>query len=142
MLLNYAVKLFWWALPKLIGGVIDKLGDSLALVEQADGEDYNGAKRLFVIEQVQQFLPGLPESIIRAYVEILVILYSVGVTSEALNTMEKVVGDIDVVGVSPEAKRAYVLSSFSALFPGVPERVGRLLIKLAVARLRSKGAEV
>ena len=139
MLMNYAIKIIWWALPKLAGGMIDKLGDSLALVEMSDQKSEDFEKRTSLIDAVTPMLSPLPGSFIRAYIEFLVILYRLGVTSEALDAMEQLVLAVDVYSVSDAEKRKDALSRFASLFPEVPERVARLLIELSVARVRAMG---
>ena len=141
MLTAYMTKMIWWALPKLLGGVIDKLGDCLALVESAESKPYDFEKRAILLSNLTAMLPPAPEFIVRGYLEFLVILYQVGVTSDALNTMEEIVKQLDADTVASDDKRQAALSSFTALFPGVPERVARLLIELSVARIRSMGGE-
>lgn len=142
MLTAYATKLIWWALPKIMGSVIDKIGDGLALVESAEQKSNDFERRAIMISNLQTLLPPAPEFIIRGYLEFLVILYSIGVTSDALNTMEEIVSQLDADSLASDDKRQAALSSFAALFPGVPERVVRLLVELSVARLRSRGIEV
>ena len=137
--MNYAIKIIWWALPKLAGGMIDKLGDSLALVEMSDQKSEDFEKRTSLIDAVTPMLSPLPGSFIRAYIEFLVILYRLGVTSEALDAMEQLVLAVDVYSVSDAEKRKDALSRFASLFPEVPERVARLLIELSVARVRAMG---
>lgn len=137
--MNYAIKIIWWALPKLAGGMIDKLGDSLALVEMSDQKSEDFEKRTSLIDAVTPMLSPLPGSFIRAYIEFLVILYRLGVTSEALDAMEQLVLAVDVYSVSDAEKRRETLSRFASLFPEVPERVARLLVELSVARVRAMG---
>ena len=139
MLTTYAMKIIWWALPKLAGGAIDKLGDTLLLVEMADQKSEDFEKRAKIFSAVAPMLRPLPESFIRAYIEFVVILYRLGATSEALNAMEQMVLALDEKTLGATEKRADALSRFASLFPDVPERVARLLIELSVAKIRSMG---
>lgn len=140
MITTYAMKIIWWALPKLAGGVIDRLGDTLLLVEMADQKSEDFEKRATLFSAVSPMLKPLPESFIRAYIEFVVIMYRLGVTSDALNAMEQMVRALDSDNISSTVeKRADALSRFATLFPDVPERVARLLIELSVAKIRSVG---
>lgn len=137
MITTYIMKIIWWALPKLASAAIDKLGDTLLFVEMADQKSEDFEKRATLIGAVTPMLKPLPESFVRAYIEFVVILYRLGVTSEALNAMEQMVLAVDSAVMSDEEKRADALSRFASLFPEVPERVVRLLIELSVAKIRS-----
>ena len=140
MLTTYVMKIIWWALPRLASGAIDKLGDTLLLVEMADQKTEDFEKRASLFSVVNPMLKPLPESFTRAYIEFVVILYRLGVTSEALNAMEQMVVALDANTLSSSVeKRADALSRFATLFPDVPERVARLLIEFSVAKIRSMG---
>lgn len=135
----YAMKIIWWALPKLAGAMIDKIGDTLLLVEMADQKSEDFEKRASLINAVGPMLAPLPESFVRAYIEFIVILFRLGVTSDALDAMEQMVLAIDGESICEAEKRSNALSRFAALYPDMPERVARLLIELCVARLRAIG---
>mgnify|MGYP007131800848 CR=1 FL=1 len=136
--MTYAMKIIWWALPRVASAAIDRLGDTLLFVEMADQKSEDFEKRASLISSVSPMLQPLPESFVRAYIEFVVILYRLGVTSEALNAMEQMVLAVDsAVLMSDAEKRADALSRFASLFPEVPERVVRLLIELSVAKIRS-----
>lgn len=141
MLTAYAMKILWWALPKILGGLIDNLGTALALVESAEQKDQDWERRAILLGNLKLILPPAPEFIVRGYLEFLVVLYQVGVTSDALEAMENIVRKLDADSIASVDKRQVALSSFATLFPCVPERVARLMIELAVAKVRSMAGE-
>lgn len=136
-------KLAWWLMPKLIGSIVDAIETTLRLVETAETaiEDYAGRR-----DYVLQRMPGagtIPESVLRFVLEFCVILRGLGVTSTQLDKMESLVSQDALTGLLTDQKRAVVLDQFKALFPDIPERTGRLLMELAVAKVKaqfSKGA--
>lgn len=136
-LLPIAIKIIWWALPKLAGTAIDKLGIHLLYVETADQLIDTAARRKAVLQSIGTQLDPLPESFVRAYVELLVILHRIGVTSASLDAMELIVGSLDVDVLTNPEKRAVALQEFLAAYKDVPESVARLLIEFAVAKIRA-----
>jgi hypothetical protein len=137
IVLSIAMKIIWWALPKLAGSAIDKLGINMLYVEQANTLLEPAARRKSVINSIGTSLDPLPESFIRAYVELLVILNRVGVTSQSLEAMETLVQGLDAEAIANPDKRLAALQVFSETYKDIPESVARFLVELAVAKARS-----
>lgn len=135
-ILTFAMKIIWWALPKLAGNAIDQLGNHLAFVEAANAIEDTAARRESALGNLRQSLP-LPESFIRAYLEILVIMSRIGVTAASLEAMEILVRGLDSDSLLNETKRNEALKVFRDQYSDVPESVARLLIELAVVKVRS-----
>ena len=135
--LSIAMKIIWWALPKLAGSAIDKLGINMLYVEQANALTETAERRKYVINLIGTSLDPLPERFIRAYVELLVILNRVGVTSASLDTMEGLVRGLDAELIDNPDKRQVAIQVFLDQYKEVPESVARFLVELAVAKARS-----
>lgn len=131
----FMTRIFWWVLPRVLGGAVDMIGKTLALVESAESIEDPTARRRAVLEAIGGF-GVVPEPILRGLVEFCVVLHSIGVTSEQLEAMEKLVSQEAATSALADCeKRSVVLASFANLFPSVPERVCRLLLELAVAKV-------
>ncbi len=142
-LLPLLAKLAWWLLPKLLGNVVDSIAATLSLVEKAElAVEGTAARRDWVIQRMPA--TGLiPEWALRVLLEFCVILHGLGVTYAQLKKMEELVSADNIQGLLSSEKRALVLNEFKALFPELPERIGRLLLEIAVAKVKaalSKGA--
>jgi len=131
----FMTRIFWWVLPRVLGGAVDMIGKTLLLVESAESIEDPTARRRVVLEAVGGF-SVVPEPIRRGLVEFCVVLNRMGVTSEQLEAMEKLVSqEAATSALADTEKRSVVLASFANLFPGVPERVCRLLLEFAVAKV-------
>lgn len=137
IVLSIAMKIVWWALPRLAGSAIDKLGINMLYVEQANTLLDPAARRKSVINSIGTELDPLPESFIRAYVELLVILNRVGVTSQSLEAMETLVKGLDAELIDNPDKRLAAMQVFTETYKDIPESVARFLVELAVAKARS-----
>ncbi len=69
------------------------------------------------------------------------ILNGLGVSAAKLDKMEELVSAESMQDLLTADKRAAVLSQFTALFPDIPERIGRLLLEIAVARVKAQLAK-
>lgn len=138
-LLPILTKIAWWLFPKLIGSVMDWFGRLIELVEQAENIEDPAARRDAVLSKLWG-TGVIPESLLRGAIEFAVILIRLGVTSQAMSAMENLVTVANMQALSDVGKRVNVLSQFAALFPDMPERIGRLLLEIAVARITSVGA--
>jgi hypothetical protein len=132
-------KMATWALPRVTGKIVNGFRKSLGFVEAAEGLAGETAdKRDYVLTKLKAEFSGLyaPETVLRFLVEFSVLLHGVGVTSEQMAAAEVVVNDCDGIAFADADKRASALKRLNDLFPVLPERIARLLIELAVARLR------
>lgn len=136
-LLDIAAKIAWWLAPKVLGRIVDAFGQTLVLVQTAEtGFPDKDLRRDYVLLR----MPGagvIPEWAARALIEFCVILHGLGVTPEALDKMEELVSNHEADWLSSTEKRTMVLERFAATFPDLPERIGRLLLEIAVAKIRA-----
>ncbi len=137
IIMTLAMKIIWWALPRLAGSAIDTLGTNLLYVEQANALESPADRRKRVLYLIGTSLDPLPESFVRGYVELLVILNRVGVTSQSLEAMETLVKGLDAEAIANPDKRLAALQVFTETYKDIPESVARFLIELAVAKARS-----
>lgn len=142
-LIPILTKLAWWLLPKLLGKVVDAFETTLRLVEEAEAKyELPAARRDYVVQR----MPGIgaiPEIALRFVLELAVTLRALGVNSAQLDKMEQLASQDTLTGLLSTEKRALVLDQFKTLFPDLPERIGRLLLEVAVAKVKAglrKGA--
>lgn len=137
-LLSLLSKFAWWLYPKLIASVVDALVSALDLVEKAEAtNDLPTAKRMRVMNALVQKFGIIPEAVIRFLVEFAVLLFRLGVTQRHLHEMEVLVTGFELTELGAPEKRQAVLDGFSRIFPDLPERMGRLLLEITVAKLKS-----
>lgn len=141
-LIPILTKVALWILPKLAGFVVDAFGKCLAAVEAAESIPNQADRRTAVMASLAHF-SAIPEPVRRFLCEACVILFKLGVTSAQLEKMEELVSseqNYELLGNT--SKRDAVLNQFAELFPALPERIGRLLLELAVLKVKAafKGA--
>jgi hypothetical protein len=137
-LLAALTKIALWIMPQLAALVVDAFGKCLAAVEQAEQIENTAERRLAVMNSLGGY-SSIPEAARRFLVEFCVIVYRLGVTAEQLEKMEQLVAYQDTWTAIREssARRDSVLQQFSELFPNMPERIGRLLLELAVLKVKA-----
>jgi hypothetical protein len=137
-LLLILTKLVWWLIPKLAESLVDAIGKCLMAVQYAESIENEAERRLFVMNSLGAY-STIPEPIRRFIVEACVILFKLGITAEHLEKMEELVGYEETwadIRTSDERRNA-ALKKFAELFPNLPERMGRLLLEIAVLKVKA-----
>lgn len=132
------IKVAFWMLPRLLGQIVNQVSLTLALVEAADHFPAPDLKRDYVLDRMGG-RDVIPESVRRFLAEFCVILFRIGVTSTALDRMEELIRDQSLDTLTDGTKRDIAIQRFLSLFPDMPERVARLLVEIAMARVLGKG---
>jgi hypothetical protein len=137
-LVSIATKIVWWLVPKLAESVVDALGKCLMAVEQAESIENLAERRLAAMNALGSY-SMIPEPIRRFTVEACVILFKLGITAAHLEKMEELVSYEETwADVRDSSDRRYaVLMKFRELFPNLPERMGRLLLEIAVLKVKA-----
>lgn len=136
--ISLLIKLFWWSLPRMLGFGISKLSDALELVEIAETRMTDSAERRAWALAGLGGTGNLPEPLIRLIFELCVILHGLGVTTPKLMDMELIVERLQATDFTDEDKRRSTIEQFGALYPDVPERAARLILEVAVAKLKAR----
>jgi hypothetical protein len=140
-LLPILTKIAWWLYPKLIACAIDAISFALAEVESAEAfNSLPAAKRTRVHENLVARYGMIPEPVTRFLVEFALLLFRLGVTGKHLQEMEVLVTGMELTALESPDKRRAVLGGFAKIFPELPERIGRLLLEIVVAKLKGGGS--
>lgn len=138
-----AMKLLWWALPKLIERVSDYFEAGLRAIEEgteriASGSYADGATaRHIALQRLLDQEGSLPESWYRFTIEICLVLHRMGITAERLDAMEGLVTDKALHGLTGKEKRDFILQRVQAFFSDVSETTARLLVEWAVVKVKA-----
>jgi len=131
-LVPLVTKILWWLLPKALAGAADYFEKALYFVEQADKEiEGPAARRAWALERLGGF-GFIPETILRGFLEFVVILHGIGVTAKQLDAAEALVGELAKLETLTSAeKRGQALERLQEVFPSTPERIARFLVQIA-----------
>jgi hypothetical protein len=137
-LLPALTKLVWWLIPQLAAFIVDGIGKCLLAVEQAESIENLAERRLAAMNALGSY-SMIPEPIRRFTVEACVILFKLGITAAHLEKMESLVAREETWADvrTSEDRRYAVLMKFRELFPNLPERMGRLLLEIAVLKIKA-----
>lgn len=136
-LLPALTKLVWWLIPQMAAFIVDGIGKCLMAVEQAESIENLAERRLAAMNALGSY-SMIPEPIRRFTVEACVILFKLGITAAHLEKMEELVSYEETWADvrTGDTRREIVLSKFGELFPNLPERIGRLLLEIAVLKVK------
>jgi hypothetical protein len=139
-LLSLLSKLAWWLYPKLSVYVVDAVSTALAEVEAVDAFHwFDSAKRARALDNLVAQYGMIPEPVVRFLTEFALVLFRLGITNSHLHEMEVIASGLELKALGSTEKRQAVLDGFSKIFPDVPERLGRLLLELVVAKINGVG---
>lgn len=130
-------KVALWLMPYLITACSDFLETAIRAVGEAAELTDENARRQRALAIFELAYPAVPENLRRMAIQAAEILHDLGVTADMLDHVEGLVLTYDVCDLTSAQKRWGILEEIGKTFPEVPERAARLVVELAVAKLRA-----